>query len=303
MLTIVYTTARKNPLIEWFFASLGKQLSTVELSEVIVVDTYADKAERRDQIWESFRGVFDNDTTIKIVEPKPTIWQGKYRITREAWWAKSNALNTGICLCKTPFIAFVDDRSVLMPGWMERIGEAVKRTYAVCGTYQKRSGVKVEDGIVTDMGIELGLDHRQQGIHPIPTDNWMGGHGALPLEWCLAVNGFPELCDSVGLEDCMFGHTLYNAGFPMKYDSQMKIIEDRTPGEIDGALKRADKGPPGTEEDKSHQIVKRLAGQRTSLNCFNIREMRNAVLAGNPFPKPCDGPLDWYDAQPISEMA
>jgi hypothetical protein len=123
----------------------------------------------------------------------------------------------------------------------------------------------------------------------------------LPLEWCLAVNGFSEdLCDGLGSEDSMFGCTLHNAGFPIRYDPRMMIIEDRTPGEIDGALKRADKGV--SPLDKSHAIVRALSTAKTSGNSFDIRNLRDRVLSGEPFPPPSASHFDWFDGQPISEM-
>jgi hypothetical protein len=294
-LTVAYVTARKEPKIEWFSDSLYRQDSdfAVNGGRFIMVDTFADELGRKIGIQVPIGSTW--------VEPKPNVWQGKHRLTKEDWWAKSNALNTAICLCETDWIAFVDDRSVLMPGWLDRIHDAMQGRYAVCGSYEKHINMKVENGVIVDEGTIDSLDQRQQLDYPQPTKDWYGGHGALPLSWCLAVNGFSEdFCDGLGLEDCMFGLTLYNAGFPICYDSRMRIIEDRTQGEIDGALRRTDKGV--SPDDKSHAIVAKFQGATTSMNSFELGEVRDRVLHGQPFPPPSASPNDFFDGQPISEF-
>lgn len=288
-LTVAYVTSRLDPRIHWFYDSLTRQVGHY-LPSIIIVDSSHSK--------EKYPHLQGYVGQVKHVVPKPTIWQGEHCITRENWWAKSNALNTAICLCETEWIAFVDDRSVLMPGWLDCIHAAMNGNYAVCGRYEKRANMRVENGEIVDAGTLLGSDTRTPGIYPF--DSWYGGHGALPLEWCLDVQGFPEVCDSLGSEDSMFGVLLRNNGFPVRYNSAMRIIEDRTPGEIDGALKRADKGV--SPNDKSHKIVEIFRDKLTSQNSFDIRNLRDRVLAGEPFPPPSASHLDWYDGQPISEM-
>lgn len=300
-LTVAFITSRSDPKVEWFFDSLMSHIQGMAIGEtvyqLIVVDGL--KNERPGP----FLNVLHKHRAWHV-EPKPTIWQGPSRITKEDWWAKSNALNTAICLCETEWIAFVDDRSVLMPGWLNCIYEAMANEYAVCGYYEKHFNMKVENGVIVDEGETAGVDTRLTHWNndvPYRVKDWYGGHGALPLEWCLAVNGFSEdLCDGLGSEDSMFGCTLHNSGFPIYYDSRMRIIEDRTPGEIDGALKRADKGV--SPNDKSHKIVDILRDKTSSQNSFDIRNLRARVLSGEPFPQPSASHLDWYDQQPISEM-
>lgn len=299
-LTVAYVTARRDPRINWFFDSLRAQSAGFE--KIIVVDNFAESEVRREIVARQFRNVFDGFGYDLIhVPPKPNIWNGPHRLTKEDWWAKSNALNTAICLCKTDWIAFVDDRSVLVAGWCASVREATMENYAVCGTYEKRANMEVKSGQIINPGAVLGVDHRPQDQHTFPTKDWYGGHGALPLEWCLKVNGFSEdLCDSLGSEDSMFGCTLFNSGYPIRYDPRMKIIEDRTPGEIDGALKRADKGV--SPNDKSHAIVSILRDKTHSQNSYDIRNMRDRILNGEPFPPPSASHFDWFDGQAISEM-
>jgi len=197
-LTIVYVTSRKEPKLEWFYQSLIRQLDGREMT-VWVIDSNLDC----DFAWYAVDAGVDflphgYYLTVQKSRPKPTIWQGEHRITSTDWWAKSNALNTGICRCKTEWIAFVDDRSILMPQWLWCIEQAMIGNYAVCGRYEKRANVKVVDGVISAPGELLRADHRADLDYAQPTEHWFGGHCALPLEWCLAVNGYPEVCDSLG---------------------------------------------------------------------------------------------------------
>lgn len=284
-LTVAFVTSRRDSKVEWFFESLFKNVKQSNASvEVIVVDILG--MEGRNQY-----------PNCLFTVPKPTIWQGPHRITREDWWAKSNALNTAICLCRTEWIAFVDDRSVLCPGWLDCIEEAMRGQYAVCGYYEKRANMRVENGEIVDAGTLLGADTRTPGTYPF--DSWYGGHGALPLEWCLRVQGFPEVADSLGSEDSLFGILLRNFGFPVYYDSRMRLIEDRTPGEIGGALRRSDWGE--SPRDASHALVEMFRDKTTSQNEFDIRNMRDRVLNGEPFPPPTSSPIHWFSGEPISE--
>jgi len=297
-LTIAYITSRKEPKIEWFFDSLAKQVTDDDI-KVEIIDALSGRNGRP----LNFNG--HGKIQYEVSLPKPTIWQGEYRITKEDWWAKSNAMNTAICLCTTEFIAFVDDRCVLTPIWLQCVKDAIAGNYAVCGSYVKCAHMKVENGEIIDSGEFLGEDDRHQVGYPIPTKDWYGGSCALPLEWCLEVNGFPEACDSLGSEDSMFGMLLRNNNFPMKYDSRMKIIEDRTPSEIGGALKRADKNPHLGRQAKSWMLVRMFHDKKTSQNEFDIRNVRDRVLlngeslSGIP---PVGSHFDFYDGQPISEM-
>lgn len=297
-LTICYVTARHEPKLEWFLDSLdretGKDYSN---TKIIVVDTLL--WSRKDIT------LYNGDKNLIMVEPKPTIWQGKHRITKEDWWAKCNAMNTGIALCDTEWIAFVDDRSVLSHGWLQCVQDSMIHGYAVCGSYEKRANLKVENGEVLDGGELLGLDIRTQRGFPHRTADWYGGSGALPLEWCLRVNGFPEdITDGLGFEDIAFGILLRNNHLEMRYDSRMRIIEDRTPTEIGGALKRASKPSPNDDkyQAKDYRILSIMGASTTSGNSYDLTDLRQRVLRGEPFPPPTASHKDWFDGEEISQM-
>jgi hypothetical protein len=296
-LTIVYVTARHEPKIEWFFDSLDRETGgDYSNTKIIVVDTFANQYPRP-----------VNARVSWWIEPKPTIWQGKHRITSQDWWAKSNSLNSGIAMCESEYICFVDDRCVLSHGWLHCIQDAMIGGFAVCGSYEKRSGMKVENGEIVDEGEFLGADVRRKFGTAVRTTDWYGGSCALPLEWCLRVNGFPEdICDGLGFEDIAFGILLRNNHLDMRYDSRMRIIEDRTPGEsYEGALKRASKPSPDPEKPKlakDYRILDIMAASTSSGNSYDIGKLREKVLRGEPWPEPIASHQDWFDGSEIKDL-
>jgi len=178
--------------------------------------------------------------------------------------------------------------------------------YAVCGSYEKRSGMVVKNGEVVDAGELLGQDIRTQRGFPHRTADWYGGSGALPLEWCLRVNGFPEdVCDGLGFEDIAFGILLRNNHLDIYYDSRMRLIEDRTPGiSYEGALKRASKPSPNDDKHqaKDYRILSIMHGSTSSGNSYDLSQLRLKTLRGEPFPPPTAKHTDWFDGEPIEEM-
>jgi hypothetical protein len=296
-LSIIYITSRKNPCINWFMDSLNRQKKPGEIIQIIIVDTNADPG---------FRVGFSNPY---ITQPKPTVWQGKHRLTKENWWAASNARNTGIALCRTEWIAFLDDRCVLMPGWMDSVREAMAGKYCVFGSYEKRHGMKVENGIITHGGIVTGEDSRKKyvvehrgGAAPTPAPGeWAFGCTlALPLEWMLQINGYDEMCDGLSMEDVVAGLMLQNNNFDLRYDHRMAIVEDRTPCECADVMRREDKGK--SPDDKSHALLNMLRHRKRAGHKFDLRKLRADILAGADWPKPWGPEIDFWDSQPIKDM-
>jgi hypothetical protein len=299
-LTICYYTSRDNPLIDWFFDSLRHQETLEDDIDIVVVDVFAEDQARRNSFNAAAKG-----RGFKHVLPKPNVWQGKHRLTKENWWAISNARNTGVCYAKDGWISWVDDRSVLLPSWLPALRQAMKTGYCVAGAYEKRKDMAVEDGIIKDMGELTGADPRTGYVDgPVlaPGSWWFGGTSALPVEAVLSVNGVDETCDSLGLEDNLFGMMLTNSGYCVKYDTRMKLVEDRTPGPSQGSsvFKRADKGI--SPNDKSHALLYKLKDLKKAIHDFDLRDVRNRILSGGDFPIPTTPTHDWYDGQPLSEF-
>jgi len=295
-LTIIYTSARRSPCFDWFLDSLRIEADgKCSDFELIFVDfMFGQRAHPIAPLPDNFRHV----------PCKPSVWQGQHRLTKDHWWAKSAYLNTGLCLAKGEWVACVDDRSLLRPGFFAAIKEAMKGGYGVAGSYEKRVNMKVEGGRIVDHGTTIGFDPRMKGYSgkPVMTygEKFYGCINSMPLEWALKVGGYDESCDSLGYEDTIFGHTLARNGLIIKFDPRMKIIEDRTLPECESLVKRTDKGI--SPNDKSHALENRTGGKLTATHDFNIRHVRDMVQRGEPFPIPTTPTHDWYDGKPLTEF-
>lgn len=314
-LTLAYITSRNEPRFDWFFDSLRNELRSTEAKnsvDVIVVDG---NEARTDALVN--RGHFsypDTVTDFRVghVRPKPTIWQGKYRVTKDDWWAAANARNTALMLCRTEWIMFFDDRCVVLPGWWRWVRDAMKNNYALCGAYEKRTNMTVENGVIRNAGIITGQDSREDYVRKYNMMQPMGCPGdwmwgccfALPLEWALAVGGQPEITHGLGMDDTLFGLLIQNNGYTVKYNANVKIIEDRTPEFCVPTMKRTDKGV--SPQDKSHAVLDMFlpakGNAKHAKNGYDIRAVRQSVLAGNPFPSPNEPLADFWDGQPIKEF-
>src|SRR5690242_6444100 len=92
-LTIVYVTMRQNPRLEWFMDSLHKQSQGMEYTLVVVSRFGVEQLE-----------INSHGKPYRVVRPKPSVWQGEHRLTKEDWFAASNARNTGLCLANSDWI-------------------------------------------------------------------------------------------------------------------------------------------------------------------------------------------------------
>lgn len=302
-LTLAFVTARHDPCFDWFVESLERRVAEnkeVKWSKlrVIIIDHH-----RRTRAKE----VTTQTKTTHCI-PKSTVWSGPDRLTKQDWWSTANARNTALCLCDTEWIAFLDDRSVMQPGWFQPILDAQKGEYIVAGSYEKRREMTAYGGYIQHAGIITGEDGRAkyQASESLPNPcpaggDWLFGcNFALPIAWALAVNGVDETCDGLSMEDVIFGRHLQNAGYPIQFDSRMKIVEDRTPGKTGPTMIRRDKGV--SPNDKSHALLEKIGGLSRASHPIDIPKIREAVLKGMKFPKATEPTRDWYDQQPLNEM-
>jgi hypothetical protein len=300
-LTVAYVTARQDPMFQWFFDSLANQLGLHDKIKVVIVDFLAEK--RNKEAYDT------HGLDVKWIEPKPSIWQGRHRITKEDWWAMSNARNTALCVCETEWIAFCDDRCVLLPSWLDAVKKAMTGNYIVVGSYEKRSKMAVERGFIKGFEKLIGADPRLKqspaGLKNCPHSWFFGCTFALPLATALDINGFEEGCDSLSMEDSIFGLNLRNAGFNITFDPAMRIIEDRTEGETSsghsGVMKRTDKGV--SPNDKSHAALKRFGARKRTEFTPDLRQVRETYnFKGADWPEAINYEKDWYDGQNIAEL-
>jgi len=292
------TTAREYPKSNWLFDSLRRQVNG-ELIDLILVSL---------RTGQEYDFPLYNGKPYRIVQPKPCVWQGRHRLTKSDWWAVSNARNTAICLCKTEWIAFLDDRSVLSPVWLECVRAAMEGNYIMAGSYEKRQNMVVENGAIVDFGILQAEDARVRSargqIIPCPGEWLFGCNLAMPLEWLLNVNGYPESwCDGMSFEDCILGLVLQNNRYPMKFDPRAKMIEDRTPDALGEPMKRtAHERFPHDTTDKAHTVLNLARSAKRCDNPFNIRELLAKIHGGEPFPIPTEPTHDWFNKKPLSEF-
>lgn len=307
MLTIAYFTSRKEPKIEWFFESLAREAGpSIRDIRIVVVDHWHDNerflADSVVMAWPDFIHV----------QPKPTVWQGPHRLTKEDWFAASNARNTAICLATDGWIAFVDDVSVLLPGWLTRVREAMNHPKRItCGAYRKVNELVVEYGnVVSFTDHPGGHDNRMAhvsgpGPHPCG-GNWMYGCSlAAPVEAFLEINGYPEaLCDGMGFEDVIAGIMLEKKGYSFAYDPRMMTYESEELHHQLPVMKRSDYGV--SPNDKSHAVLFAARnGHGWHPNYFGeegIRGLRARVLRGEPFPVVQIPQHEWFTKTPLSEL-
>lgn len=320
MITISLITARPAPEIHWFFDSLALNSHLDRIGQIIIVDRFAeacddwterDVAATRNHVMDA-AGRFAKIT--QHVPPKPCVWSGKHRLTPRNWWSASNYRNTSLCYCKNSFLAYLDDRCVLAPTWMDAVVEAQDQQWVVAGTYEKRVGMVVRDGKIISPGTLIGSDSRMDGeANPLrrrrcPGEWMFGCTFALPVEWMLQVNGFDENFDSVSFEDVHFGKMLQNNNYPMFHDGRMKMVEDRSPQEADPKsrehdMKRDSKEKhPHDKNDKTHTLIRRLWDNKRAAHPWDMRLIRSRVLRGEGFPIPQQPTHDFFDGAPLSTM-
>lgn len=304
-LSIGYCTSRHNPELAWFLDSLSKQMRPDDHIFVGVVepDTRISGTVCK-----------DSNLIVRHIQMKPSVWAGPSRITKDEWWSKAASLNTFLCLANTKWIATVDDRCVLMPGWLDHIRVAMeaKTTYVLAGRYEKRHSMTVENGVIKHGGIITGVDGRYEhcakhyapyGMKPpykSPAGWTFGCALAMPLEWALEVNGWDESCDGMGAEDTTIGLMLSNNGHPIFYEPRMLMVEDRTPGECGPVMRKEDYGQ--SPNDFSHKMLNLLKDRKTAMHGFDIRKVREDALSGKPWPAPWGPTHHLWDGKPLGEL-
>lgn len=302
-LTIAYITNRKDCRIEWFYEAILRQ-SNGNPPKIIVVDFWKEERDITQGIWRRI------SQETKHVEPKPNVWNGKHRLTKENWFAASSTRNTALCLCDTSHIAYIDDLSVPVDGWLAFAYQAITQSPKVyLGSYKKVKNLVVENGVpISYDEYPGGRDSRWYfGSDTGPVNcsgEYLYGCSLIaPVDMLLAVGGWPEYADGLSFEDVLLGLALEGCKYKFAYCRQLLTLESEELHHAEPPFIRRDKGV--SPNDKSHaalNIVKN--GTRYFENYYEggIRRMREQVLSGQPFPIQQNPKHDWYDSQPLSEM-
>lgn len=217
-------------MFNWFIDSLNLQTpdDIKNRIQIIVVDGFLNK-ENETNRREYFKSLLSDKYELTHVSPKPTKWQGEYKITNENYFAAANTRNTGAAYAKHPYIAFVDDLGVLSGSWLEQVINGSKENKIYCGAYTKVKNIVVEDGKFISGDKTGGIDSRLSwytgDINRCSGQHMFGSSFCMPLCWYFEVNGQNEMCDGLGGEDYDLGIRLERSGKELYYNKKMFIYE------------------------------------------------------------------------------
>lgn len=301
-ITLCYLTSRRDSKFQWWWDSLALQLQPDDELHIIVVDFHAKEQPL------CANGAPAQIKSFKHVTPKPNVWQGEHRLTKENWFAAANARNTGLCLAPTDWIAYCDDLSVLAPTWLEAVRRSQVGNYIALGAYKKVRSLVVDKGrVLSCEEFPGGLDARLRHGGEVVScgGDWMYGCSvAGPVEAFLAVNGWPEAFDGLSFEDVCMGICIGNTGrFSFRYDKSMLTLESEEDHYIEKPMIRSDYGV--SPKDKSHAALNIAKGSKWFPNFFGeegIRGLRDRVLKGEPFPILQIPDREWFTGKLLSEL-
>lgn len=246
MISIIYLTFRQDPKFEWFLDSLWNECKANKFKtkyiQIVFVDSYlwyTNPQTRKDDLKRIMKERFD----YVHIPPKPTPYQGPYKLTPVDFFCAANTRNTGVCYAKYDFVMFVDDLSILCPGWFKNVIEAQNaNNYVIAGTFRKITNMvvskgKLISGDITDIDSRAKIYKTDKRVE-IPGGHLYGCSFGMPLHMYLAVNGQNELCDTIGGEDYEFGMRLSKAGFKILYNPLLLTYESVNLAETNNSLYR-----------------------------------------------------------------
>ena len=218
-------------MFTWFADSLVTQYeNNVVTDQIIIIDSCVEYDDTR---VETLKATVDGRFDYIHMAPKPSIWRGRHKKTKGTYYDVSGTRNTGLILCDTEYIVFVDDLSVLMPNWLTYHKNAAEKNIIFVGAYDKVSDIVFENRMFKSYS-RFDMDSRMASQ---PTDEsikvcggWIfGSNAGFPTECIYKINGYDEFYARRGCEDCNLGVRLENAGYKdlIYYNKNCLIIEDQ----------------------------------------------------------------------------
>lgn len=314
-LTVAYLTFRQHPRFEWFARSLAREframpdVSPDDVQVVVIDGRLWHDASRGQEMLDAAQGAIK----FEHHPPKPSPWQGPHRQTSKDYFCAASCRNTAFAYARASHVAFVDDLSVLLPGWLKAHVHAALHGYVLCGTTCKMKSIKVssEGEITSAVHFPPGQDSRLSKIGSglqTCVGSWLfGGTFSVPLGLALAVNGQDEICDTIGGEDYDFGIRLERAGAVIRISKDCGTYEDEDGHHAEAPMVRLDKPVFGWEGPYSsnlllNKLLRESARSWTIGNDFTLSDVRAKVLAGGEFSEPREGLKHWVDGQNLQDM-
>lgn len=347
-ITIAYVTNRANPMWEWFIWSLAAQTTPQEREqiELLFIDSHAwnpkvdytryfSRSEipldnpayhdscRHQPLLNFIDGHFPH---VVHVPPKPCAYQGPFRQTKKDYFCAANTRNTAFIVAKHDYIVFVDDLSVLMPGWLDQVKHAAQDGYVAAGMYRKAFDLHVPpEGQPASYRAIASTDSRWDRGSDGGAVRWHGSglfgcSFGVPLEAALEVDGNDAACNGGGAEDTDFGIRLERAGWAVYLNRNMLTLEDEG-RHHDGSklpqerrLVTKDRLPPNYESYhhakpderywSDHVMLNRLNNEDRTLPILgdDLRAQRKHYQATGLVAVPAPNQVDWRDGTPLSEL-
>ena len=230
MISFVYITCRKDPKLEWFLDSLYNQALAInfdfKLIQVIIVDYNLQyDTNRTDYV----SNIVNNRFNYKHVSPKPSAYQGPSRLTSINYFCASVPRNTGVIYADFDYIVFIDDLSVMEINSFKEVVNCAQNNLVVAFAYKKVYELQVNDGNIINKrehptGIDNRINQNIDSVHQISGSQFYG-YSASPKSVLLKVNGYDEICSSIGGEDYNYGLRVQKLQIPIYYNRNVLFYE------------------------------------------------------------------------------
>jgi glycosyltransferase involved in cell wall biosynthesis len=303
MITFVYITCRNEPKLEWFVDALCNQKDSTPI-QLVIVDYALQFDDTRKEL---FSKIVRDRVDFIHVPSKPSPVQGKYRLTSKNYFSAGSARNTGICYAKYDYLVFVDDTSIIEEGSFSEIVKCARKNIVVGFGYKKVHDLSVVDGkVITKREEQSGIDSRwNQGTEFREMHgSQLYGYSASPLSVVLRVNGYDEICNTLGYEDLHYGILVSKLKIPVYYNKKVVFYESEELADQGNVFTRRDplltkehyeslmvkynvtkRWKPEGRFDLSHFLLDLLMRDKcwTEGNDYNLAELRTKIQQGGEF--------------------